>query len=140
MTATLEPATIPSDKATPPDSSPRFRPDIDGLRAIAVLLVVGYHAEIPWMGAGFIGVDVFFVISGFLITHVLIHEMDTSGTVQLRRFWARRARRLIPAASLVTVFCLLAGMVVLSPLAWTGLVNEGLAATTYWSNQSARAT
>ena len=134
MTVTMVPTTTSPGEKTVVPTSGRFRPDIDGLRALAILLVVGYHAEVPGMAAGFIGVDVFFVISGFLITTVLVNEMDSSGTVRLGRFWARRARRLLPAASLVTVFCLLAGMAVLSPLEWNRLANEGLAATTYWSN------
>ena len=133
MTLTVAPEASAGDGAAAPAPA-RFRPDIDGLRAVAVLLVVGYHAGVPKLQAGFIGVDVFFVVSGFLITTVLVEEMDRSGTVQLRRFWARRARRLLPAASVVTVCTLLAGMAALSPLDWTGLANEALAATSYWSN------
>ena len=134
MTLTVAPGTTARHEEAGAPAAGRFRPDIDGLRAVAVLLVVGYHAGVPRMHAGFIGVDVFFVISGFLITTVLVGEMDRSGTVDLRRFWARRARRLLPAASVVTVCTLVAGMAVLSPLDWAGLANEGLAATTYWSN------
>ncbi|MFP5316731.1 MAG: acyltransferase family protein [Acidimicrobiia bacterium] len=111
-----------------------FRADIDGLRAVAILLVVAYHADVPGMGAGFLGVDVFFVISGFLITRLLVGELQASGTVALARFWARRARRLVPAAAVVTLFCLAAGSLVLSPLEWGGLATDGLATTTYWSN------
>ena len=134
MTLTVAPEARARDDGAGAPAPARFRPDIDGLRAVAVLLVVGYHAGVPRMQAGFIGVDVFFVISGFLITTALVQEMDRSGTVELRRFWARRARRLLPAASVVTVCTLLAGMAVLSPLDWARLANEGLAATTYWSN------
>lgn len=76
-----------------------FRPDIEGLRAIAVLAVVLYHAGITSLHGGFIGVDVFFVISGFLITSQLLKEIGRSGTVDLAQFWARRARRLLPAVS-----------------------------------------
>ncbi len=63
-----------------------FRPDIEGLRAVAVVAVVLFHAEVPGMGGGFVGVDVFFVISGFLITGLLWREVSTTGTVGLRRF------------------------------------------------------
>jgi peptidoglycan/LPS O-acetylase OafA/YrhL len=134
VTLTVDPRTAPTTVPSVAPAPPRFRPDVDGLRAIAILLVVGYHAGVPGLHAGFMGVDVFFVISGFLITTVLVEEMDRTGTVELRRFWARRARRLLPAASVVALCTLLAGMVVLSPLDWASLANEGLAATTYWSN------
>ncbi|MGD9956267.1 MAG: acyltransferase family protein [Candidatus Nanopelagicales bacterium] len=81
--------------------SMRFRPDVEGLRAIAILAVVGYHAGLPFLPGGFVGVDVFFVISGFLITGLLVSEVTRTGHVSLARFWARRARRLLPAATLV---------------------------------------
>ena len=77
-----------------------FRPDIEGLRAIAVLAVVLYHVRFPGVRGGFVGVDVFFVVSGFLITRLLLAELAATGTVSRRRFWARRARRILPAATL----------------------------------------
>lgn len=83
---------------TPPRS--RFRPDIEGLRAVAVLLVLFFHAGLPPRG-GYIGVDIFFVISGFLITSLLVREAERTGTISLTQFYARRIRRLLPAASLV---------------------------------------
>jgi peptidoglycan/LPS O-acetylase OafA/YrhL len=85
-----------------------FRPDVEGLRAVAILAVVGYHAGLPFLPGGFVGVDVFFVISGFLITGLLVAEVARTGTVSLRRFWARRARRLLPAATLVIALTALA--------------------------------
>ena len=90
------------------------RPDIQGLRGIAVLLVVIYHTGIAFPG-GFIGVDMFFVISGFVITQVLMREFEETGTIRLRNFYARRARRLIPALSLTVVFTLLISLVAMSP-------------------------
>ena len=78
-----------------------FRPDVEGLRAVAILAVVGYHVGLPLFSGGFVGVDVFFVISGFLITGLLVQEATSTGHVSLARFWARRARRLLPAATLV---------------------------------------
>jgi peptidoglycan/LPS O-acetylase OafA/YrhL len=90
------------------------RPDIQGLRGIAVLLVVIYHTGIAFPG-GFIGVDMFFVISGFVITQVLMREFEETGTIHLRNFYARRARRLIPALSLIIVFTLLVSLVAMSP-------------------------
>jgi peptidoglycan/LPS O-acetylase OafA/YrhL len=74
---------------------------LDGMRAIAVLLVLLFHLRIPWFRAGFLGVDVFFVLSGFLITSLLLEEIRRTGRVSLPEFWARRARRLLPAVVLV---------------------------------------
>ncbi|WP_127498889.1 acyltransferase family protein [Actinoplanes solisilvae] len=87
----------------------RFRPDIEGLRAIAVLLVVLYHAGVPGLAGGFVGVDVFFVISGFLITALMLREIRETGRLSLIDFYARRARRILPAAAFVLVATLLAG-------------------------------
>ncbi len=90
------------------------RPDIQGLRGVAVLLVVIYHTGVALPG-GFIGVDMFFVISGFVITQVLMREFEETRTIRLRNFYARRARRLIPALSLIIVFTLLVSLVAMSP-------------------------
>jgi peptidoglycan/LPS O-acetylase OafA/YrhL len=73
-----------------------YRPDIDGLRAIAVTSVVAYHVGLPGVAGGFVGVDIFFVISGLLITRLLLDEVRTTGTIDLLGFYARRARRLLP--------------------------------------------
>ncbi|MGO1165510.1 MAG: acyltransferase family protein [Janibacter sp.] len=80
-----------------------YRPDIEGMRSIAILLVLLYHAGLPFISGGFVGVDVFFVISGFLITGLLIRELETKGKVSLTRFYARRAKRLLPATGLVLI-------------------------------------
>lgn len=85
-----------------------FRKDIHGMRAVAVALVVLSHAHFPGLAGGFVGVDVFFVISGFVITGVLVRERGTSARVLLARFYARRARRILPAAGVVTVVTVLA--------------------------------
>src|SRR5437016_12565735 len=74
-----------------------FRPVIEGLRAIAILLVVAFHVGIPTLQGGFIGVDVFFVISGYLITGLLVREIESTGRLSFVGFYARRARRLLPA-------------------------------------------
>ena len=81
----------------------RFRKDIEGLRAIAVLLVVLFHAGVSQLSGGYVGVDVFFVISGFLITQHLLGEADSFGRIRFARFYARRARRLLPLGSLVII-------------------------------------
>jgi peptidoglycan/LPS O-acetylase OafA/YrhL len=85
-----------------------FRPDVEGLRAIAVILVVLYHAQIPGVPSGFVGVDVFFVISGFLITGLLLRERVATNSTSITRFYARRARRILPASSLVVLVTLVA--------------------------------
>lgn len=82
---------------------PKHRRDIDGLRAIAVTLVVLFHAGVPFLPGGFVGVDVFFVISGFLISGLLLREVTETNKISLRNFYARRVRRLIPLATLVLV-------------------------------------
>jgi peptidoglycan/LPS O-acetylase OafA/YrhL len=74
-----------------------YMPGVDGLRALAVAAVVAYHAGAAWLPGGFLGVDVFFVISGYLITSLLLAEHRASGSIDLVRFWLRRARRLLPA-------------------------------------------
>ncbi len=86
---------------TPAGSSPRYWPALDGLRALAVLAVVAFHAGATWLPAGFLGVDVFFVISGFLITTLLLRESDSDGAISLADFWRRRAARLLPALLLM---------------------------------------
>src|SRR5690606_9102518 len=102
----------------------RFRPDIEGMRAIAILLVLLYHAGVPGFGGGFIGVDVFFVLSGYLITRSLLEEAGRSGTIHLREFYARRARRLLPAALLVLIVTAGAVWLVLPLTAWREFGSE----------------
>ena len=70
---------------------------IDGLRAIAVLMVFAYHLRLPFARGGLLGVTVFFVISGFLITRILVSELESTGTIDMKKFWIRRIRRLLPA-------------------------------------------
>jgi peptidoglycan/LPS O-acetylase OafA/YrhL len=86
-----------------PAAQPRVghRRDIQGLRAIAVLLVIADHAGLRWLSGGFVGVDVFFVISGYLITLLLVREATAAGRVRIGQFYARRARRILPAATVV---------------------------------------
>jgi peptidoglycan/LPS O-acetylase OafA/YrhL len=89
-----------------PTSSPTRFAGLDGLRALAVGLVVVYHLfPGSWVRGGFIGVDVFFVISGFLITTLLLREHSNTGRIALGGFWQRRARRLLPAMAIVVTVC-----------------------------------
>jgi peptidoglycan/LPS O-acetylase OafA/YrhL len=97
VSARTEPASSPATNAR----SLGYIPGLDGLRALAVTAVLLYHANLPWIPAGFLGVDVFFVISGYLITSLLLTESRKTGKVNFRRFWYRRVRRLLPALFLM---------------------------------------
>ena len=112
----------------------RFRADIEGLRAVAVVLVVLYHAGVPWLPGGYIGVDVFFVLSGFLITGLLMSELEGSNRLSLRTFYARRIRRLLPASVLVLIATVVLAKVILPPLANVDLSGDVKATALYVSN------
>jgi peptidoglycan/LPS O-acetylase OafA/YrhL len=122
--------------ASPPPTDGRapFRPDIEGLRAVAVLLVLAYHARIPGFPGGYIGVDVFYVVSGFLITGLIVRELRETGRVDLLTFYARRARRLLPAALVVIALTVSASAIVLPPLRVPDVAADGAAAALYVSN------
>jgi peptidoglycan/LPS O-acetylase OafA/YrhL len=110
-----------------------FRPDVEGLRAVAVVLVVAFHAGLGVPG-GFVGVDVFFVISGFLITSLLVDEVRATGTISLTDFYARRARRILPAACLVLLVTAVAGALVLPDVDRPGLADDVRSATLFVAN------
>jgi peptidoglycan/LPS O-acetylase OafA/YrhL len=112
----------------------KFRRDIEGLRAIAVLAVVGFHFGVRGIRGGFIGVDVFFVISGYLITGLLIQELDSNGKIDLMRFYGRRARRLLPAVLLMTVATLIAIAFVCAPADQIRFAASAAATSLYASN------
>ena len=111
-----------------------FRPDIEGLRAVAVLAVVLFHADLPGVGGGFVGVDVFFVISGFLITGLLWREVSTAGTVGLRRFYGARARRLLPASATVGVVTMIGAALLLPLFQVQTVAKDGIASAVYVCN------
>lgn len=110
----------------------RYRPEIDGLRAIAVLSVVLYHAGIG--AAGFVGVDVFFVISGYLITSLLLKEHAATGSIDLLAFYARRVRRIFPAAAVVVLATLGASALLLEPEAQAQTAKSAGAALAFVAN------
>ncbi|MGO4649107.1 acyltransferase family protein [Nocardia sp. 2YAB30] len=112
----------------------RFRPDIEGLRAVAVLAVVLFHAGVPGIEGGFVGVDVFFVISGFLITGILCREAAGTGAFGLARFYGARARRLLPAAGIVLIATAIAAAVLLPPLQARQVLGDGIASALYAGN------
>jgi peptidoglycan/LPS O-acetylase OafA/YrhL len=109
-------------------------PGLDGLRGVAVLAVLLYHGGVSWSGGGFLGVEMFFVLSGFLITSLLVAEWGRSGQIALRAFWARRARRLLPAlfalVAAIGVYYALAGPTKAVP----GLKADGISTLLYFSN------
>ena len=113
---------------------PGFRPDIEGLRAVAVVAVVLFHAEMPGVSGGFVGVDVFFVISGFLITGMLWREANNTGHVRLRRFYGARARRLLPATATVGVLTMTGAAILLPPLQARTVMGDGIASALYLGN------
>jgi peptidoglycan/LPS O-acetylase OafA/YrhL len=112
----------------------RFRPDIEGLRAVAVLAVVLFHADAPGVGGGYVGVDVFFVISGFLITGLLWREANPTGTVGLLGFYGARARRLLPASATVGGITMIGSAVLLPPLQARTDIGDGITSALYVSN------
>ena len=111
-----------------------FRQDIQGLRALAVLLVALDHARIGPFTGGFVGVDVFFVISGFLITSLLVREAERSGRVSLLGFYARRARRILPAATLVLVATVVGSVLLLSAVEASSAIEDAVWATFFAAN------
>ena len=115
---------LPSgDEAGTAPGDRKFRPDVEGLRAVAILLVVLYHAAVPGLTGRFVGVDVFFVISGFVITGLLLREHASSGKTRLGAFYGRRSRRILPAATLVIV------ITVLASYKWLGFITGNATAT-----------
>lgn len=133
------PSTVSNNDSNISDPGPHpertaFRPDIEGLRGIAVLAVVLFHCSAPGLGGGFVGVDVFFVISGFLITGLLWREASAAGTVRLGRFYGARARRLLPASAIVGVITAIASAALLSPLEAKNVIGDGIASALYVGN------
>ena len=123
----------PAGEDRPFGRSRAYVPGLDGLRAIAVGAVLLYHAGLAWMPGGFLGVDVFFVISGYLITSLLTAEHARSGTIAVRGFWRRRARRLLPALY-VMIAVVTVGIALFYRSSLAELRAQLLPAFTYWTN------
>jgi peptidoglycan/LPS O-acetylase OafA/YrhL len=116
------------------ESRLKYHPALDGLRACAVLAVIAYHDGFGWARGGFLGVDTFFVLSGFLITSLLIAEWDATGRAGLGGFWARRARRLLPALLLLLLVVALYAAVIVPKNELRQLRGDGLASLFYVAN------
>lgn len=111
-----------------------FRPEIEGLRAVAIAAVLLFHAGVPGAEGGFIGVDVFFVVSGFLITSLLLREWGERGRIDLTGFYARRFRRLLPAALLVIVTTVALSTLVLTVFRIESVAGDAVASALYFAN------
>jgi peptidoglycan/LPS O-acetylase OafA/YrhL len=112
----------------------KFRPDVEGLRAVAVGLVILYHAGFPRLTGGYVGVDVFFVISGFVITGLLLRERTATGRTSIIDFYARRARRILPAATLVILVTVVASYLLLGFVDGNNVANDGRWAAAFLAN------
>ncbi len=117
----------------PVGSGQRYMPGLDGLRAIAVLAVIAFHEQFSWAPGGMLGVGVFFTLSGYLITDLLLNRWQSTGRVQLGKFWLARARRLLPAL-FVMLAVVTAWVTLLDRARLGGLRGAVAAAATYWSN------
>ena len=120
--------------AAGPGFSTRFRPEIAGLRGFAILVVVFFHAGVQQVSGGFLGVDIFFVISGFVITRTLLAELTTSSTVNLAAFYGRRVRRLIPMATLTIVSTVAFGVFLLPSTHVEALLQAGFYSSIFVGN------
>src|SRR5699024_5876871 len=124
--------TTPTKPAAPTRGS--FRPELQGLRALAVGLVLIYHLWPDHLSGGFVGVDVFFVVSGFLITGHLYRELSNTGTIRLGKFWARRVMRLLPLAFTVLLVSVITMLLLLPQTIWEMNVRQMLGALFYVEN------
>jgi peptidoglycan/LPS O-acetylase OafA/YrhL len=125
-----------SDRPSANSSSHGFsyQPALDGIRALAVAAVLAYHANMPWARGGFLGVDAFFVLSGFLITSLLVGEWRRSGKIGLLAFWTRRARRLLPALFLMLLGVAFYAAAFAGPLELGRIRGDALATIAYVAN------
>jgi peptidoglycan/LPS O-acetylase OafA/YrhL len=129
MTSTPSPVATASGRPLPEQTRrpAHFQPEIQGLRALAVLVVVLYHFWPERLTGGYVGVDVFFVISGYLITAHLFKEAVKTGGVKLGQFWARRIRRLLPLSLLVLLLTAISAVLILPSTAWQATLRQIIA-------------
>jgi peptidoglycan/LPS O-acetylase OafA/YrhL len=132
--ASVERLQLSGDEAGTAPGDRKFRPDVQGLRAVAVVLVVLFHAHVPGLTGGYVGVDVFFVISGFVITGVLLRERTSTGSTSILNFYGRRVRRIIPAATLVIIAAVIASYVFLGPLSGNETASDARWASVFLIN------
>jgi peptidoglycan/LPS O-acetylase OafA/YrhL len=125
---------VAGNEAGTPPGDRKFRPDVQGMRAIAILLALVYHAGLPGFSGGYVGIEVFFVISGFVITGLLLREREGTGGTSLRSFYGRRARRIIPAATLVIIVTVIVSFHSLGPLVGHETAIDGLWAALFLAN------
>ena len=117
----------------------QYRPEIDGLRAISVVCVILYHAQITILGfqpfqGGYIGVDIFFVISGYLITYIILNDLFTTGSFSFKHFYERRIRRILPVLLLVILVSLPFSWMMLAPLSFIDFSNSIIYSLGFSSN------
>src|SRR4051812_6801522 len=107
---------IPADLKSGSAEGHPYRPHLDGLRTLAVYLVVAFHSELPGFRGGFVGVDLFFVLSGYLVTQILVRDLSTRGRIDWQRFYSRRVRRILPAAMVVLLVTAFVYAAIATPL------------------------
>ncbi|WP_445166406.1 acyltransferase family protein [Mycolicibacterium sp. Dal123E01] len=124
-----------TDKQESRRSVPKdFRPDIEGLRAFTLVAILLFHAEMPGAGGGFVGPDIFFIISGFVITGQLWNQVSSTGSIGLRSFYGSRARRLLPVSALVGIVTVVASAMLLPPIQARSVMGDGIASALYVCN------
>ena len=110
-----------------------YRPEIDGLRALAILPVIAFHLGVSWLPGGFVGVDVFFVISGYLISAIILKE-HSENAFTFKNFWLRRVRRILPAMLLMLLATVVAGYFILFDVSWASLGYQSISALLVFAN------
>src|ERR1700742_2173571 len=130
---------IPPSHAKRREAPNRFRPDIEGMRAVAIVAVLLCHAGLAVAAGGYVGVDVFFVISGYLITRLLLGELDRESTVSPPRFYARRIRRLLPLSALLLATVAVLSFVIFSPVRAEEVAHDLVACATWTTSRHSAA-
>ena len=124
-------AVSPRQEATGRRSPPTaFRADIEGFRGVTLLAILLFHVDMPGVSGGFVGPDIFFIISGFVITGQLWREVSGTGKVGFRRFYAGRARRLLPVSAVIGVATIIGSIILLPPLEVRRVIDDGIACET----------